>query len=200
MREFCKTDGTMAANQVRNESGTVGRMIEVCPGCGAQLPVVNGFTHRYIGASASCWVLYSALNVGEPAVTAGPLRALLVDAYAAQHPGVPSNQSIQSVAVHLLTLYAVLERSASVGALYRLRTQALRPGRSSKHDRFVWLEPPPLAALGAVTVADIVHTPAPAARGAVADDYVRSIWGAWHATHGAQIATWYECFVVPDRL
>ncbi len=174
--------------------------VEVCPDCGAQLPVVDGPVHRYLGASASCWALFSALNIGEPATKAGPFFALLIDAYAAQHPGVPSNQSIQSVAVHVLTLYGVLERNAGEDAQYWLRTQALRPGTSSKHARFVWLEPPPLAALGAVTVADIVRAPTPAARGDVADTYVRSVWKAWQSVHGAQIADWYERFVLPNRL
>lgn len=39
----------------------------------------------------------------------GAVHELTVDAYAAQHPGQPSPQSIQSVAVHLVSLWHILE-------------------------------------------------------------------------------------------
>ncbi len=176
------------------------RIHEICPGCGVQWPAVAGPTHRYIGASAACWALYAALNVGEPSMAHGPLAPLLIDAYAAQHPGLPSDQSIQSVAVHLLTLYGVLERGAGVESVLWLRTRGLRSGRTPKHARFHWLEPPAMAALGAVTVADIVAAPSPQARGAAADRYVQAVWAAWRACHAQQLARWYEQFVLSDRL
>ncbi len=47
---------------------------------------------------------------GHPLLASHPFAPLLTDAYAAQHPGVPSPQAIRSVAVHLLTLYGVLVR------------------------------------------------------------------------------------------
>jgi hypothetical protein len=38
-----------------------------------------------------------------------PIHRLKVDGYAVQHPGKPVRQAIQSVAVHLISLYYVLE-------------------------------------------------------------------------------------------
>ncbi len=83
--------------------------IERCPGCCAGLPPLDGPTHRYIGASPACWAIFANLfNAGEPPLAPGPLNGLIGDAYAAQYPGTPSEQAIQSVAVHLLALYGVL--------------------------------------------------------------------------------------------
>ena len=73
-----------------------------CAGCGALVPVTDGPTHPYIGASPGCWAIYGevlAREYGEYAYP--PVHRLTVDAYAAQHPGVPSRRSIQSVAIHL---------------------------------------------------------------------------------------------------
>jgi hypothetical protein len=70
--------------------------LEPCPGCRAPLPPVDGPTHRYIGASPACWALYTALQSGgDPPLAPAPANALLVDAYAAQHPGAPSPQATQ---------------------------------------------------------------------------------------------------------
>ncbi|HLF87607.1 MAG TPA: DUF5946 family protein [Anaerolineales bacterium] len=90
---------------------TIGNATLSCPGCRALLPDIDGPTHRYIGASPACWGIYTALTGGgEPPMAPAPSNTLIVDAYAAQHPGTPSPQSIQSVAVHLIALYGVLEK------------------------------------------------------------------------------------------
>jgi hypothetical protein len=89
---------------------------EVCPDCGIVLPQLaeSDPTHRYIGASASCWQLFSyLLNAGEPPVAPGRLNPLLVDAYCVQHHGTPSPQAINSVAVHALALHGVLAAGVS---------------------------------------------------------------------------------------
>ncbi|MCA9961009.1 MAG: hypothetical protein KC443_18340, partial [Anaerolineales bacterium] len=82
---------------------------EPCPDCHALLPPSGGAGHRYIGASPACWDIFAALaNAGEPPLAPHPWNGLLLDAYTTQHPGVPSPQAIQSVAVHLLALHGVL--------------------------------------------------------------------------------------------
>jgi hypothetical protein len=83
----------------------------------------DGPTHRYISASPACWAICTTFGAGEPPVAPSPLRELLVDAYA-PHPGVPSDQAIQSVAVHLITLYGVL-----VTATRLAMRSPLEPGR-----------------------------------------------------------------------
>jgi hypothetical protein len=173
---------------------------ETCPDCKAVLPKVDGPTHRYLGASASCWAMYLALSGGgEPPIAPGPFNALLVDTYAVQHPGVPSNQAIQSVAVHLLTLYGVLERGVPVERAVWLRTRPLREGAQHKHQRFVWLTPPSF--VGSLKIADIVAAPTPQARAERAKDYVDNVWSIWWQTeHAPTLVQWYEQYVVPEKI
>ncbi len=172
--------------------------LEPCPNCGALLPPNDGPTHRYLGASPACWALYSALNAGEPPVAPGRYNALLVDAYAAQHYGVPSPQSIQSVAVHLITLYGILEQGQPVGQAIWLRTRPPRAGKTPKHSRFVWLTPPNFT--GSLTVADIVRASTPAQRAVVVQDYVASVWSIWAKAARAMVEPWYVRYVLADSV
>jgi len=65
------------------------------------------------------------------------VHRLRVDAYAVQHPGVPSRQAIQSVAVHLISLFLLSERRFEIAKMREAMRGAL------KHcDHFVWLAPP----------------------------------------------------------
>jgi hypothetical protein len=170
--------------------------LEACPGCGALLPPSPAPSHRYIGASGACWDIYTSLHLGgQPPMRPRPHLELMVDAYAAQHPGVPGPQSIQSVAVHLLALHGVLEKGLPPGQALWVRQRALRGARQ---DRFVWLEPPVFA--GHLTVAAIAQAPDPAARTALAERWVAAVYSAWAAPHAATIANWYEAYVLPDRL
>lgn len=169
-----------------------------CPGCGALLPVIDGPTHRYIGASPACWAIYSALNAGEPPIAGGPYNGLIVDAYAAQHPGTPSNQATQSVAVHLLTLYGVFEQGVAPADALWVRQRSLRGTAEERHRRFRWLTPPVFD--GSNTVAQITAAPTPAARSAQLQHYVESVWQTWAALHAPTLAEWYQRFVVAERI
>lgn len=82
----------------------------VCPGCRAVLPASSGPSHAYYGCSPECWACYGAVlarEFGEPAYFA--IHQLTVDAYAAQHPGMPERRAIQSVAIHLMTMAMILD-------------------------------------------------------------------------------------------
>lgn len=171
--------------------------LEPCPGCGVLLPRSLGPTHRYIGASPACWAIFSALNIGEPPLAPDPLNGLLVDAYAAQHPGVPSPQAIQSVAVHVLTLYAVLDKGVAAEQALWVRRRALQPQGMSRKRRFEWLDPPSLA--GQVTVMDIVQAANPTARTEQARHYILSVWHLWRDSYLSVIRRWYEQFVTADK-
>jgi hypothetical protein len=88
-------------------------------------------------SSPACWAKYGDLLAREyenPEYMAA--HRLTVDAYAVQHPGRPSAQSIQSVAVHLISLHAVLELS-----LNQREATALLKVCADK-GRFEWLAPP----------------------------------------------------------
>lgn len=171
---------------------------EACPDCGALLPKMDGPTHRYIGASAGCWAIFAALNnAGEPPLAPAPSNALLVDAYAVQHPGQPSPQAIQSVAVHLLALYAVFAQGLPLDQVLWVRQRALREERGRKRDRFVWLMPPPLT--GMLTVAEIVQLPMPQERSDAVAAYAQQVWSSWSTRHLPTIARWYTEHVMSNE-
>ena len=107
---------------------------------------------------------------------------LTVDAYAAQHPGAESPQSIQSVAVHLSRLCLILEHDFSVE-----RANDAMLAIVQNEEKFRWLEPP--KARGGVTVAD-VHAAATAEEHlARVQDWAQSVWSAWSGHH-AVIRQW----------
>jgi len=154
-----------------------------CIGCGALFPAIEGPTHRYMESSPACWAAYGEVLAREYTDLAyAENHRLGVDAYAVQHPGRPSPQSIQSVAVHLIRLCLLLEGELD---LNRANEAMLRA--TELKNRFIWLEPPPNR--GSITVADI-H------RASNSNDHVRrvrqwaeSAWQAW-SPHHSQIRLW----------
>jgi len=160
---------------------------EVCPGCKASLDPVDGPTHRYIGASPACWQVYTTLVAGGYAIVGGgQYGSLLVDAYAAQHPGVESPQARQSVAVHLLTLWAILRAGADVEKAIDIRVRAVSIGKRT--GGFDWLQPAPESY--PLTVAGLTSsTPINASS---IDLFVGGVLGSWMANHEAAIRKWHD--------
>jgi Family of unknown function (DUF5946) len=147
-----------------------------CPGCAVELPDTDGAVHPYIESSPACWARYGELLAREyenPDYMAA--HRLTVDTYAVQHPGKPSAQSVQSVAVHLISLHCVLEE----GMAHRQATAFLKVCADS--GRFHWLNPPspqyklnvlhPLAAASAAE-----HT-------VKVREWASAAWEAWGAHH-----------------
>ena len=151
---------------------------EPCPGCGRAYPPLAGPTHAYIGASAACWARYGellALEYGDPALMRW--HRLTVDAYAAQHPGVPGRRSAQSVHVHLAALHLWLEKGVEPAAITRaLKTMA--DGRT-----YAWLEPPSLAT--AVGLSEVIAAAAGLAYGDTVAAWAEAVWHAWAPHHAA---------------
>ena len=171
--------------------------MEQCPGCQVRLPKGVGETHRYIGASPACWEIYcTLLQGGDPPLAPDPINNLLVDAYAAQHHGTPSAQAIQSVAVHLLALYGILEKGVAVDQALWIRRRALRQQGQSKAGRFTWLAPPSVEK--PMTIMDIVQAETLPARTEQVRAYAQSVWGSWHPIHRDTISQWYQQFVLAD--
>jgi hypothetical protein len=104
-------------------------MDETCPGCGVVLPAVDGPIHRYMESSPACWAKYGevlAREYSDPQLMEECHR-LTTDAFAVQHPGQPSPQSIQSVAIHLIALHAVLD----LGCRMSRRARSYRARRTT---------------------------------------------------------------------
>ena len=149
-----------------------------CYGCGALVPDVTWPSHRYVGASPGCWAIYAEVAGGGllPPLPP-PYGALVVDAYMAQHPGVPGPQSTQSVWVHLIALQLVLEGGWPTSQLIRIRKAV-----GDAFPDLPWLEPPP--SLGAVTFPDLDE----ASEGPLDDlatRWIDGVWEAWAVHHGA---------------
>ncbi|HEX8380028.1 MAG TPA: DUF5946 family protein [Allosphingosinicella sp.] len=151
---------------------------EICPGCERAYPRSDGATHPYIGASAGCWAAYGellALEYGNNRLMRW--HRLTVDAYTAQHPGVPQRRSAQSVHVHLCGLYLVLERALDPPAVARAM-QRLADGRL-----YEWLPPPPLAT--ETGLAEAIAAAPGDGYGAIVRAWAESVWLAWAPHHPA---------------
>jgi hypothetical protein len=133
-------------------------------------------------AAPGCWSLFNEVAVRQYEIASFDLRRLAVDAYAVQHPGTTDRRAIQSVAVHLISLYFVLER----GFTPTEATDKMRQALTDK-SRFVWLEPP--QSKGDITVVDVVNITDPTDHEAMIERWARSAWEAWSAHHN-QIQRW----------
>jgi len=122
-----------------------------CYGCGAYVENIAGQPHKYIGAAQGCWNLYSDVlakeygEYGYPELT----HRLTVDTYAIQHPGEPGRQSVQSVNIHLISLYAVLNSNFDGKKATKLIGDIL-----AKQPVFEWLDPP--VPNGTKTIKDVL--------------------------------------------
>ena len=163
----------------------MGTGLRPCFGCGAPVPADPGPTHRYLGASPGCWRLYGEVLGWEYADYArfAPVHRLTVDAYAAQHPGTPSPQSIGSVDVHLVRLHLQLER----GLPHDRANDAMLDISSRLKKHFVWLDPP--ASLGDVTVLNVLDARGPEEHAERVRGWAASVWGAW-APHHETVRRW----------
>ena len=163
----------------------MGTDLRPCVGCGAPVPAESGPAHRYIGASPGCWRLYGEVlgREYEDYARFAPVHRLTVDAYAAQHPGEPSPQSIGSVGVHLVRLHLQLER----GLPHDRANDAMLEISSRLKKNFVWLEPP--ASLGDATVLDVLDAREPEEHIERVREWAASVWGAW-APHHETVRRW----------
>ncbi len=161
-----------------------------CPSCGAIVPDIDGPTHRYMESSPGCWSVYGEVLAREYSdVVFARKHRLTVDAYAVQHPGHPTAQSIQSVCIHLVSLHLVLDR----GIEQAVATNALQRMAGNK-EVFEWLEPP--TSLGPVTVNDVRAATSPDEHAQAVTRWAQSVWQAW-SEHHPSVRKWGLSVVPP---
>jgi hypothetical protein len=119
-----------------------------------------------------------------------------VDAYLAQHHGVPSPQAIQSVAVHLLVLYGVMHEGMPPENALWIRQRTTRPAQKRRTHRFHWLTPPDFE--GCPTLVEVVGEPTPEDRTIKGEVYVTAIWARWARLHLSTLKRWYQENVASD--
>lgn len=158
---------------------TGGQELEPCFSCGAEVPVVDGPTHPYMLSSPGCWATFGEVLSREYSDAAYMAKhRLTVDAYAVQHPGKPERRAaVRSVALHLVSLCAVLEREVSPA-----RATSMIQRLAGGDDGFEWLEPPDH--LGDVTVARVHSAGSPEEHLEAVERWARSSWSAWAPHHG----------------
>jgi hypothetical protein len=130
-------------------------------------------------STPGCWAAYGrvlAREYEDPRYVA--VHRLTVDAYAVQHPGVESRQSIQSVAVHLIRLYLFLEKN-----LAPERANAAMLAAARKQAQYHWLPPP--AVLGPITVADVEEVTSVDDHMASVRKWAMQMWEVWSLHHSA---------------
>jgi len=164
-------------NRQNNQADTI-----KCYGCGALVDELEGRPHKYIGASQGCWNLYTEVLAKEY----GDYRyfnhthRLTVDTYAIQHPGQPTRQSIQSVNIHLISLYAVLVKKMDGEAATELIGMIL-----ADNPAFKWLEPP--MPNGILTVADVLKANSNEEHVNLVQAWAQDVFGCWFSKHGEEI-------------
>jgi Family of unknown function (DUF5946) len=158
-----------------------------CEGCGLVRPAREGPTHPCFGASPACWELFGevlAREFGDPAYFR--VHQLTVDTYVVQHPGRPERRSIQSVALHRITLCLVLEDGVEPREGPNLHA------RLGKRGAFRWLEPP--RPNGRLTVASVLRARTPDEHERAVEAWARDVWTAWQGHH-ATVRAWIEQFL-----
>jgi hypothetical protein len=152
---------------------------EACVGCSVHFPPFNGPVHPYMISSPGCWKAYGEIlqRFYESSLASSDVHRICVDAYAIQHPGIPSPRAIQSVTGHLINLCLIFE--------YRINKLEWRRGmiQTVTHfsDQFNWLEPP--IQNGLITVADLIPQTDIYELQQLSVKWARSIWDSWHVHH-----------------
>ena len=177
-----------------------------CPGCHIILQATDyPADNRYGIASASCRKLFDEIIVKEGELYGyPPAHRLIVDAYGVQHPprlnvqtelGISKrlvDASVQSVAIHLIALYAALEKNVPLLEISDIMRRVLSHMNPKKLS-FPELLPP--ENLGKVRVDD-VHKEV--MKNLTLDEYTKlalswaqCAWDAWSQEHN-QIRYWYN--------
>jgi hypothetical protein len=156
-----------------------------CMWCKGMFPQGDGPVHDYMQSTPGCWAAFGrvlAREYEDPRYFA--VYRLTVDAYAVQHPGVPSRQSIRSVGVHLVRLCLFLERGLTPDKANAAMLTA------AKHKaQYYWLEPP--TSLGALTVADVDAAVEIEEHMAVVRSWATQMWKVW-SPHHATVRLWAD--------
>ncbi|MCH8931370.1 MAG: hypothetical protein IIA98_10730 [Proteobacteria bacterium] len=136
-------------------------------------------------SSPGFWAAFGEVLAREYSdVNYGANHHLTVDAYALQHPGKQSPQSINSIAVHLVSLYLIFERDMTMSAATRSMQKLV------EHKAvFSWLDPS--ADLGQVTVRGVLNAKDAEAHVQMVKKWAESTWSAWEE-YRDQVKEWAE--------
>ena len=157
-------------------------MTSPCSGCAGVFADVAGPVHRYMTSSPGCWRGFGELLAADYS-SPGRMRfhQLVVDAYAAQHPGsgtVP--QQVRSVGLHLMTLCLFLEGGTDPALGSDLHRRMVGRPTFRRLER---------SGPGALTWQHVPATGSPDAARAAAYAWATSVWDTYRAEH-ATVRAW----------
>jgi hypothetical protein len=137
-----------------------------------------------MAASPACWAAYGELLAAQyDSPERMRFHQIIVDTYAVQHPDGDDRRAVQSVGIHLMTLYLFLERDVDPASGSRLHMHIVERQRPSLY----YLDPPSFQ--GIRTHLDVPRSgPASAVRDA-AYAWARNVWAAW-SPHHATVRQW----------
>ncbi len=122
-------------NQNKSEKGNSVLSKVQCFSCRGCFDDVEGPVHKYMSSSAGCWAAFGEVLAREYSDAAYfEVHRLSVDAYAVQHPGQVSKQTIGSIGVHLMRLCLFHEHDLTP---QDANTAMLRASKNKSE--FIWL-------------------------------------------------------------
>ena len=148
--------------------------VTTCIGCKLVLPVTKWPTHSYILSSPACWKLYGEVLAREYSDKAyWKVHRLTVDAYALQHPGENNRRAIQSVNVHLASLYLIFEKNTT----YDNATQQIANIIKIHKADLKFIVPP--ESCGQLTILDVWKATTAQEHADLVRQWARSTYEAW---------------------
>lgn len=150
--------------------------MRTCPGCGLEMALGERAYDRKYHASAECWSVFEGVLAAEfenPALF-GQVHQLTVDTYCVQHAG--GRHPDQSVCIHLVGLYLMLERG--------LAPVEVPPLLQRLAGRTVWPHLDPPAPCAGLTVYDVATADSAQAHVARVREWAAQVWRAWSPYHG----------------
>jgi len=150
-------------------------MTETCFSCGGRHTKTSGPTHPYMLSSRSCWASYGQILEKEYSdARYWKNHQLNVDAYAVQHPGDNCARSVQSVALHLISMYFIFEKQLPQNQVPRISSQA-------SEFTFKFLEP--ADSFGYITVGDVLASEDHVEHNMIVQRWAKSSFDAWEKHH-----------------
>lgn len=150
-----------------------------CPGCGATVAFSAGPTHQHMDAAPSCWATFTrVLNTSFDDEPSPDIRQLIVDAYAAQHPGTASPQTTHALVGHLLGLHLSLDKNTPARDIVQMIRQCRRivgPFQSFSHP----------ARAASLTIHDVTDAQTNADHRQRVRIWASSVWKSWSEHHRA---------------
>lgn len=141
---------------------------------------VDGPTHPYMIGSTACWRAFGELCAADYAsADRMSFHQVIVDSYAAQHPGTGERRQVQSVGIHLMTLCLFLEHDADP----RLGTELHR--RMIRRPTFHRIE---AASPASLNVLDVPLHGAPATAREAAFRWARAVWDSYEQEHSTVLS------------